>query len=69
MTHYEYRMIAGIVWGAAYAVATLMMELWLSANQRAIGNTDKAIEHMQTATLLHEGIKERKEHYTRAGED
>ena len=69
MTHYEYRMIAGIVWTAARAVATVTTELWLARDAVERGDEDAATRHADAVVSTNRFIVERAEHYTRAGED
>ena len=69
MTHYEYRMIAGIVWSATHALAKLVATLWHVSVCRASGDAETSVTLYKQANELLDMIHERYEHYTRAGED
>ena len=69
MNHYEYRMVSAIVWGAAYAVASMNMELSMASELRKLGNTDAAVRSTKRASKILDQIQERRDFYDRKGED
>ena len=69
MTHYDYRMVSAVVWSAAYALASMVMELWLADRLHARGDESGAAKHMANALDLHGQIRARRDYYDRAGED
>lgn len=69
MTHYDYRTVSLIVWSAIYALATMVIELWLADRMHARGDYEGASKHMANAMDLHGQMRERRDYYDRAGED
>ena len=69
MTHYDYRMVSSVVWSATFALATMVLELWLADRMHARGDESGASKHMANAMDIHGQIRERRDRYDRAGED
>ena len=69
MDHYDYRMVSAIVWSAAYALATLGMELFMADKEHGRGHEEAASKHVASAVDLHRAIQERRDYYDRKGED
>ena len=69
MTHYDYRMVSSIVWSAAYALGTLVMELWQAERRHAKGQDEEASKYVANAMDLHGQIRSRRDFYDRITED